>query len=64
VILLLILPVYLDNKHATVPSFYWLRWGLMNVLLGLTSNPHVPDLCLLSSHRAQLKEVFNLVTLI
>jgi hypothetical protein len=37
------------QAQAPRPSFYWLRWGLGNFMLGLTSNCDPPNHCLLSS---------------
>jgi hypothetical protein len=46
VISLLMLPEHLRQQvHTTMPSFYWLRWGLANFLPGLASNCNPPDPC-------------------
>jgi hypothetical protein len=38
-----------DDRNTTMPSFYWLRWGFMNVLPGVAMNPDPTYHCLSNS---------------
>jgi hypothetical protein len=52
----IILPEYLGwLAHATMPSFYWLRWDLVNFLPGLSSQSKITGM----SHWAQLNLSFK-----
>jgi hypothetical protein len=42
-------PCSWDDRHVPHPAFYWLRWGLANLLPRLASNHDPPDFHLPSS---------------